>query len=514
MKEWMLDCMGKHRDCHPKASAKFPRRLVQLSRHGEPEYAKIYQVAQCQGSYTALSYCWGGPQIHATTKAVYPQYLEQLPYSQLPQTILDAFRVTRNLGLGYTWIDSLCIIQDDDEDRAIEISKMGHIYQNAVLTISAGRASTCYEGFLDGDFRPQEFVSLPSPKDEKLGSLLLYDGDINPMIPGLQPSNKRAWTLQETFLSPRLLIFTDIQVFWKCQTCFKTDGYVERDWHYWCSYTGYVGVTSKELKIPSKSFLERSLWKKESEPPENKLLEQWNRVFNNYTRRKLSDEEDKLLAIAAVAERFSEPLGSEYLAGLWRKHLILGLAWRSVDGLGSRPQKWRSPTWSWASIDGEMASTWLVPTAEVLHCSTTLAAESIKFGAATSAKLVVRGFLRKVEFKKVDDTWIIDGNNLSIRRAINGSNGAHFSCDVLSEMYVLSQSSEVTIAWCLALGNKVEIVIRRNALHSIQTFCLVLVKLGHSPNLYQRIGFYRAARVYGDQPNWFEQGERVAVDII
>ena len=99
-----------------------------MSLPGAPESARLHQVRNDEGNYVALSYCWDVAQIHCTTNAVYQEYLKQLPYSQLPQTILDAFRVTRNLRLQYIWIDSLRIIQDDAEDMTKEISKMYQIY--------------------------------------------------------------------------------------------------------------------------------------------------------------------------------------------------------------------------------------------------------------------------------------------------------------------------------------------------------------------------------------------------
>lgn len=43
---------------------------------------------------------------------------------QLVQSFKDALRITRCLGYKYLWIDSLCIIQDDEADWRKESSKM------------------------------------------------------------------------------------------------------------------------------------------------------------------------------------------------------------------------------------------------------------------------------------------------------------------------------------------------------------------------------------------------------
>ncbi|KAH6680966.1 hypothetical protein B0J14DRAFT_470836, partial [Halenospora varia] len=51
-----------------------------------------------------------------------------LPYDDLPKMILDAFYVARNLGMEYIWVDSLCIIQDNDNNLQKELRKMLQIY--------------------------------------------------------------------------------------------------------------------------------------------------------------------------------------------------------------------------------------------------------------------------------------------------------------------------------------------------------------------------------------------------
>jgi len=65
--------------------------------------------------------------------------------------------------------------------------------------------------------------------------------------------------------------------------------------------------------------------------PETDLLVEWKNAVRNYCRQHLSAEEDKLLAIGALAESFSLSLGSEYLADLWRNHLIYELLWASGE---------------------------------------------------------------------------------------------------------------------------------------------------------------------------------------
>jgi hypothetical protein len=52
----------------------------------------------------------------------------------------------------YIWIDSLCIIQDQQEDWQIESSKMGDVYRNSLFTIAATGFSDGHKGlFVERD---------------------------------------------------------------------------------------------------------------------------------------------------------------------------------------------------------------------------------------------------------------------------------------------------------------------------------------------------------------------------
>ncbi|KAK3305034.1 uncharacterized protein B0T15DRAFT_187276 [Chaetomium strumarium] len=61
-------------------------------------------------------------------------------------------------------------------------------------------------------------------------------------------------------------------------------------------------------------------------------------------------EEDKLPAIAAIAEKFSPSFGGGYLAGLWRQYLVQDLLWypSSTDEAPGPRFTGHGPTWPWA----------------------------------------------------------------------------------------------------------------------------------------------------------------------
>jgi hypothetical protein len=49
----------------------------------------------------------------------------------LPKMFQDAVFITRQLEIKYLWINSLCIIQDSQEDWSQEAAKMGDVYRYA-----------------------------------------------------------------------------------------------------------------------------------------------------------------------------------------------------------------------------------------------------------------------------------------------------------------------------------------------------------------------------------------------
>ncbi|KAF2738603.1 hypothetical protein EJ04DRAFT_417379, partial [Polyplosphaeria fusca] len=97
--------------------------------------------------YAALSYVWGpvGKQegILKTLKSNIqrlktPGSLEKIGKSEkLPNTLWDAISLSSSLSIPYLWVDSLCIVQDDDETRGAQLGAMASIYANAYITLVA-----------------------------------------------------------------------------------------------------------------------------------------------------------------------------------------------------------------------------------------------------------------------------------------------------------------------------------------------------------------------------------------
>ena len=76
----------------------------------------------------------------------------------LPATIRDAIHFVRRLKERYLWVDSLCIIQDDVENKQRQIANMSNIFSGACLTLVAACGDSCQAGLsgaLPGSRKPQ-----------------------------------------------------------------------------------------------------------------------------------------------------------------------------------------------------------------------------------------------------------------------------------------------------------------------------------------------------------------------
>lgn len=287
-------------------------------------------------AYVTLSYCWGGPQLLELRKARLDSYVAGLPIHELPQTILDAFRVTQELGFRFIWIDSLCIIQDSLDDKLQEISRMAEIYNRSSLCIVAANSASVQSGFLGprDDFISENHRVPFLCKDGTLGTISMSSSRPQAYFyPEDNPIEQRAWTYQERLLSPRVLIY---------------------------SHNGlrYVCRTGSESNVQGSRWFARNM-----EPTHTEIASAdphvWRDLVMAYSRRALSVPSDKLLAIAALARMHTEGRdpGEQYLAGLWASSIVGDLLWESLfesqaeDGIEIHC----APSWSWASTDSRVS---------------------------------------------------------------------------------------------------------------------------------------------------------------
>ncbi|SPN96538.1 uncharacterized protein DNG_00063 [Cephalotrichum gorgonifer] len=332
-------------------SPNLPRRVLRVGS-SESDPVCLYEPESAErGEYAALSYCWGrGSQQITTTRANHAAHTAALP-SSLPRTIADAVSVCRKIGLPYLWVDALCIIQDDTDDKLTQISRMGIIYKNATVTVLAACAAGVNEGFLatqtpeiDGDTEPLWLPIYRGPSEVPGRAFIrMQDGEDGRVYASEEPLFWRAWTFQELLLAPRALVFDSRQI------VFKTAGGAFRS----------VAETHLDFQMECLDF-PPAIHAAEGTPEahDGSQCRIWSTVIHEYSGRDLTFFGDRLPALAGIVSELARVWDDVYVAGLWRRCLVRHLAWvrrfpwperalfQELGGDG----RVGAPSWSWATV--------------------------------------------------------------------------------------------------------------------------------------------------------------------
>ena len=351
-------------------SPPLPSRVLDVGEAGDASDPFLYvpnDPSQDQGSYVALSYSWceeTGSFVMTTNSNIHKRRAG-IPLSSLPTTLREAVYITRRLNIRYLWIDALCIIQGCEDDWTSNSAKMDEIYGNAVITIAAASAKSCTEGVL----KPRLF------KNWNVASGLDVD---------YEPINHRAWTLQERLLARRFLSFGTDYMTWQCQT----QTIIHSEDRYYRPLTSDLRFyhMTQGLKNPSAY---------------------WERIIRDYTARSVTHENDKLPALSGIAKMIQSRTGDQYLSGLWRNDILQQLCWRTnytnlkfIDF--QKPKDYRAPSWSWASIDGNISfsSDIRLFDAAFVDCTVQPLFANDPLGQVKSGTLVLEGRLKQAEVRR------------------------------------------------------------------------------------------------------------------
>jgi hypothetical protein len=130
--QWLRRCEAFHPKCSVVgiADPPLPTRLLDVGSDAQDSPVRLVETAGLVGKYLCLSYCWSAANALMSTRQTVQQWIQEIPWSALPQTLKDAVSFVRRLGHCYIWIDALCIIEDDKDDSNREALKMASIYRN------------------------------------------------------------------------------------------------------------------------------------------------------------------------------------------------------------------------------------------------------------------------------------------------------------------------------------------------------------------------------------------------
>ncbi|KAI1390602.1 HET-domain-containing protein [Hypoxylon trugodes] len=411
---WERECSETHKNCAGLgSSSELPTRVIDVGK-AENAHIRLYESRGEKAQYATLSHCWGGAIPSVTIQANKAARTDIINIDELPQNFKDAIQVTRALGIPYIWIDALCIIQDSKEDWDREASKMFSVYAGASLTISALDATASTEGFLKPNRVPLAIIN------DEYGVQKVFP-DINEYLVRC-PLTTRGWCMQERLLAPRLLHFGKEQIFWECRTDFicedgrRITG--DSDGH----------VMAEFLRI------RRSLGIS-ADPGTDLFWCYWYQLLGEYTTRKLTVPTDKLPAVAGAAALFRTPRpDSTYVAGLWKEDIVRGLLWcahydhmpgRRVWGISTtdrisvltKPAKKRAPSWSWASVDGQL-DFWArkIGGFVVEALGVTMDAEREGIASVASGIVKLRGLVTRMYYHPPPDKPGLDVGALTFKR--------------------------------------------------------------------------------------------------
>ncbi|KAJ8474923.1 hypothetical protein ONZ45_g15780 [Pleurotus djamor] len=350
VKTWVQICLDGHQ--------KVCQGSWWLDRGAVPSAVRVIDVetmslvpAPKSPRYIALSYVWGKVvSSYQTMKDNVGARMKPggIDASILPATIVDAILVCKQLGERYLWVDALCIIQDNWDDKAAQIGVMHQIYGCSYLTIFAVGGSDARSG-LPG-LRQNSRID-QSNRIEVVQGLNLQVPLPN-LLNVLQRSvwGRRGWTYQEGILPCRRLYFTQHQVYFECLKevwCEDTVSGDPRRPHSSSVYR-HSGLGSLTYLNPPKQS-----WQMTSYTNGYMIL------VNKYGHREFTSETDAVDGFSAIttalANAFSlGPHGFRY--GMLLKQVEVALLWVPLDNVRhvrrDIPQNSPWPSWAWVGWRG------------------------------------------------------------------------------------------------------------------------------------------------------------------
>ncbi|PMD18261.1 HET-domain-containing protein [Hyaloscypha hepaticicola] len=212
LKTRLRECRELHEECKTTNTI-MPTRLVEITRTSDFSVRLVNSNDLEAGliKYTALSHCWGtiddGPP--KTTMRNFKAPADQIPWNDLPQTFRDAIKVTNALDMRYIWIDSLCIIQDDEKDWQREAARMAGVFGGSDLIIAAADSYNSHVGlFLDSIAPPSIHFK---ENDSSIRMVRFSPATFNRLSSTFL--NDRGWVFQELLLSKRKVQFGQDQLY-------------------------------------------------------------------------------------------------------------------------------------------------------------------------------------------------------------------------------------------------------------------------------------------------------------
>jgi Heterokaryon incompatibility protein (HET) len=382
-------------------------RLIEIESSTVPPSLRLVEFAKDFPAYITLSHRWGSPQPFKTTQASLSAHSMSIPFTRLPKTFTDAINVAQALAVKYIWIDSICIVQDSQDDWRRQSEQMGSIYQMSLCTLAAidahvdgdedrglfvDRDMLPFSVLLENTYKFQYNEALPDPnvptnttyklnsnaidvKKESASAWKSSQFTLKPNLTTFEMSvelsewNCRAWIFQERMLSTRVLYFTKEQIFWECAE-HTTSEHAEQITAERGSNSAEVVEGSDRLHTALRrihnfqdeassvaddarygaSFFD--LW------DEYQRFKVWWVLVERYSASQLTYNTDKWYAIAGLCSILQSHFQSTIHAGVWENAAGAGILWHARDEALRAYKGYHAPSWSWLGLEGAVKFTY------------------------------------------------------------------------------------------------------------------------------------------------------------
>lgn len=373
MRSWLRHCVENHPECRIGLSgttftvgseapfyekARLPTRVLDVG--ADSASIKLIKTKDAsRAPYATLSHRWGSPEkqpLRTTLETLHRHLHSGIPLATIPLTFRDAVEITRSLRIRYLWIDSLCIIQDDEEDWNREASKMGSIYENATITLAAAHALDSSEGWHTAQRLDPNMVVSVKTRIEGCSVPLIVCFIPETVRPDREnyidewdvtPLSQRAWVFQEWCLSRRVIWSGKTSLLWKCQKDSRSEEHQLRfevdpvkRWPELIRVYSALQLTYERDRLPALQGISKAV--------ASSLQVQDRGVPTSPFLRGIRN-------IAATFMLHGGPL--QYHYGVWfgeEDTTWLFLWWRHSTSNPTPTRVPGIPTWSWASITGQV----------------------------------------------------------------------------------------------------------------------------------------------------------------
>jgi hypothetical protein len=198
---------------------------------------------------------------------------------------------------------------------------MASIYTNAVITLAAVDSTSLSEASQERPFLAQQSeVERWASNDDDFSQERIYLGLLNSENFVFRPAgglDTRGWAFQEKLLSPRVVSLTKEGVFWDCLHHSASDR----------RPVGILGDFSPNFQESDDRKFKRVLLNTSTLVSREECYWLWRRAVQNYTKRSLTTEGDRLIALTGIIRILASRLDDYCVLGIWRKDALRSLMW-------------------------------------------------------------------------------------------------------------------------------------------------------------------------------------------